>query len=157
MFVPPPIARRIDALRRQFNPVQANLIAPHVTLCRDDEVLPWGGIQSHVQKLAGECVQLDFGAPHKEGSGVYLPAVKGVEAFHQLRRLVLKDSECRLQTPHITLVHPRNGTCSDADFEVISRECKDLDLSITFSEVALIQQSGDQPWNTVLSVPLGPE
>lgn len=157
LFVPSPLAPRINALRRRFNPVQASLIAAHVTLCRDDEVQHWGRIQSHVQQLSGHSVELQFGSPMKEGNGVYLSAIEGVDAFHQLRQVVLEDTDCRIQTPHITLVHPRNGTCSDADFEVISRECGGLDLSIMFSQITFIQQPPGRPWEAIRSISGGNE
>lgn len=157
LFVPSPLAPRINALRRRFNPVQASLIAAHVTLCRDDELLQWDRQQSHVQQLSSHSVELQFGSPVKEGHGVYLPAVNGADAFHRLRQLVLEDANCRIQTPHITLVHPRNGTCSDAEFEVISRDCEQLDLLITFSEITFIQQLPDRPWDVIRSISSGNE
>jgi hypothetical protein len=38
LYVPEPIATRLEAVRRVLDPVQHALIPAHVTLCRDDEL-----------------------------------------------------------------------------------------------------------------------
>lgn len=38
LYLPSPCSVAVEAVRSRYNPVQAELIAAHVTLCREDEV-----------------------------------------------------------------------------------------------------------------------
>jgi hypothetical protein len=123
LFVQPQDATVIEAIRSQYNPVQQQLIASHVTLCREDELEPLEVIIAHLQQLRLAPITVQFGAVKRfdNGKGVMLPALGENTAFHQLRAAVLQPSiaTLRLHEPHLTLMHPRNATCTDAIFETI--------------------------------------
>jgi hypothetical protein len=48
---------------------------------------------------------------------------------------------------HITLMHPRNATCTDAIFEEIRAHA--LPAQITFNTVSLIEQVDGGPWRVL--------
>lgn len=152
LFVPGPERSRLDSIREQFNPAQAALIAAHVTLCRDDEVLEWSALQDRAQQMSDFVVSLRFGAPVREHNLVYLPVVESTESFDELRQQVLDDEACRIQEPHVTLIHPRNGTCTDATFKAIQSLLNE-ELNITFRELTFIEKIGEHPWRSVQTFP----
>lgn len=132
--------------------MQASLIAAHVTLCRDDEVLEWSALQDRAHQMSEFEVSLRFGAPVREQNLVYLPVVGSTESFDKLRLQVLDDETCRIQEPHITLIHPRNGICTDATFEAIQSLFNE-ELNIAFRELTFIEKIGEQPWRSIQTFP----
>lgn len=136
----------IDTLRRCYNPEQARLIPPHVTLCREDEVSDWEVFRERVRAQGPIELTLEFGVPLRENDFVFVPITGGAEKFHQLRRALLMD-EPRNSTPHLTIIHPRNGTCTDEIFaDILSRVSP---FQYTFHEVHLIEQLDGGVWNLV--------
>ncbi len=136
----------IDTLRQCHNPEQARLIPPHVTLCREDEVSDWDVFRERVRGQGPIELTLEFGVPLRERDFVFLPVTGGVEKFHQLRRALLK-KEPRNSTPHLTIIHPRNGTCTDEIFaDILSRVSP---FQYTFHEVHLIEQMDGGVWKLV--------
>jgi 2'-5' RNA ligase len=133
----------IEAMRWKFNSQQAQLIPAHVTLCREDEVDDWDLLRERVEAIKDFELTLNFGEPAREENFVYLPIIDGEDRFHELRRLLLK-REPRRSTPHVTIIHPRNGTCDDASFDEISREL--TPFQFTFREIQLIQQFAGEGW-----------
>ena len=50
-------------------------------------------------------------------------------------------------TPHITLVHPRNGTCTPEAIQAAAM--LPFPASVTFSGCALIKQEDGKAWETI--------
>ncbi|MEP7043025.1 MAG: 2'-5' RNA ligase family protein [Dokdonella sp.] len=146
LYLPPPHDAAIEALRSRFNPRQFGLIRAHVTLCRGDEVADWDALSGRLRDLGESDVALTFGAPVRDGPLVYLPTTGDCRSFDALRLALLAggDSLPRRHDPHITLVHPRNGSCSAADFAEISRRCQPF--SVLFRTVTLIEQVDGSRW-----------
>ena len=149
LYLPSPDGDRIDSLRSRFNPVQFDLIKAHVTLCREDEVLDWNALSTRLSDLGAIEVALTFGPPVREQNLVYLPAIGSVEPFDALRNSLLstKDSRPRKHDPHVTLIHPRNGICTDSIFEEIAIQM--VPFSTTFRRVTLIEQYEGCKWRDV--------
>lgn len=140
---------KVEAVRRRFNPVQFELIRAHVTLCREDEVEDWGAFSKRLAEIGNIELLLEFDAPRREESWVYLPLKSGGDAFDALRKLLLEREGLapRKHVPHLTLVHPRNGNCSDADFELIQRELRGF--SCTFTAITQIEQVRGGRWRNL--------
>lgn len=130
-------APQIESVRQRFNPIQAALIPAHVTLCREDEVTDWTRFREQLESIVDLELSLGFGAPIREDNLVYLPVNSGTEDFHELRKQLL-ESEPRAHSPHITLIHPRNGTCTDEIFQEIQSQVDPF--KHTFQSVQLIEQ-----------------
>ncbi|MBL8890319.1 MAG: hypothetical protein JNL67_10100 [Planctomycetaceae bacterium] len=141
---------KIESLRLRYNPVQAQLIPAHVTLCREDEVTDWGALRTKLELLVPFELTLEFGIPVRENDFVYLPVVAGVEAYQELRCKILS-KEARLPMPHLTMIHPRNGTCTDEIFTEM-RAAIDSPFQFTFREVRLIEQEGAGVWQVISRV-----
>ncbi len=137
-------APHIESLRLRYNPEQAKLIPPHVTLCREDEVSDWEAFRARVNARRPIELTLDFGVPIRDNDFVFLPVTRGVKQFHQLRSDLLMN-EPRISTPHLTIIHPRNGKCTDEVFADLVRQAPPFGYS--FREVSLIEQSTDGVWN----------
>lgn len=151
LFVQPQDATVIEAIRRQYNPAQQQLIASHVTLCREDELEPLDVIIAHLQQLRFDPITIQFGVVKRfdNGKGVMLPAIGENKAFYQLRQAVLApiNTSPRWYEPHLTLMHPRNAACTDAIFEAI--QAANLPQQLTFTSVTLIQQCNSGKWQTL--------
>lgn len=139
----------IDRLRREFNPVQASLIDSHVTLCRENEVADWEDLRKRAQQCSLGPFTLPFGKPEREGNLVLIRVLGEATPFHQWRSALLDTPTTRAQPfgAHITLIHPRNGTCSDEDFVRLSMQLEPME--VTFREIALIEQHGGGAWNVL--------
>ena len=137
---------QLEMLRTQFNPIQARLIPAHVTLCREDEVADWKDLESRIQAALPIGITLNFGSAVRDGNLVYLPVVSGVEEFDSLRHRLLgqEGTTPRKQTPHITIIHPRNGICTDDAFAEISARLQSF--TVTLREISLIEQTNGGPW-----------
>ncbi len=151
LYLPPPFKIAVESVRSRFNPIQFALIPAHVTLCREDEVRNWDEFVSRVSALYAIDVQLSFGLPIRESNFVYVQAVGSTESFDALRDSLLATNDLipRRHKPHITLVHPRNGTCSDSEFEQIA--CRYAPFSATFRCITLIEQTNDSRWKAMAS------
>ncbi len=156
LFVPQKEAELIEAIRLRFNPLQYDLIKCHVTLCREHELTDLTQIIENIRLSPLRSIRLGFGKPVRfaNGKGVLLPAVSGLSAFRQLRELILKGvvKDPGEQEPHITLMHPRNASCMDADFAFIEKA--ELPQTISFSNISLIEQSDSDPWKLLQSFDL---
>lgn len=150
LFVPPGDATVIEMIRSRYNPAQRALIDSHVTLCGEEEIAAFDRV---LQNLGHRLpvVTIDFGPVIRSegGKGVLLPAVAGQEDFQQLRAKVLEGIVVapRRQEAHITLMHPRNSTCTDATFEEIRVQA--LPGEITFNAISLIEQVDGGPWRVL--------
>lgn len=152
LFVPTPYRTMIDSVRRRHNPRQSELIGAHVTLCRDDEVEKWQELQERIQGLESGSFRLMFDLPKKDGNWVGLPVLGSTSRFHDLRKRILDDPACRESSPHITIVHPRNGTCSDQAFKNIVNSIPRMEIE--FTDVSFIEQHESEPWRVLLTLPI---
>ena len=86
---------------------------------------------------------------NRDGDLVYIPCAGSTRAFDNLRGMLLGTYPAipRKHIPHITLIHPRNGSCSDGDFASVISVSEPF--SYTFEEVAFIQQEDGGIWETV--------
>jgi 2'-5' RNA ligase len=151
LFVAPTDAVLIEQIRREFNPVQYQLISSHVTLCREDELTHLKILKQNLAQLKAREITIDFGEVIRfsEGKGVLMPAIGTNESFQQLRVEILKGMIAypRLQEPHITLIHPRNATCTDAVFEEIKKY--PLPRQLTFQKISFIEQEIGAQWHVL--------
>lgn len=141
----------IENIRAKYNPVQHDLIAAHVTLCREDEIEQLEQIIENIKAIKlGKPISIQFGAVERfdEGKGVFIPAKGENIAYFELRKLVLGASELsKEQQPHITLIHPRNGTCTAEIFAQI--QAFDLPTELDFDSIRLIEQKEGSKWENV--------
>jgi 2'-5' RNA ligase len=157
LFVPPPQAVAIEAIRQAVNPVQYALINSHVTLCREDELEPLETVLRNLRQLQHLPITIGFGPAKRfsEGKGIMLPAITGAEGFQQLRRMVLQGvtDNPKVQEAHITLLHPRNATCTDALFAQVQNAV--LPTQVTFDTISLIEQINGGTWHLLEQFVLG--
>lgn len=150
LFLDKKDSKEIEAIREKYNFEQTKLIDCHVTLCREDEILNIHKVFDNIALFDPAVITIDFGQAIRfnNGSGVLIPALKD-DAFHELREKVLKGihTTIRRHHPHITLMHPRNSTCTDEIFETIKKV--NLPKNVTFKSISLIEQIDGGPWQTV--------
>jgi 2'-5' RNA ligase len=141
----------IERIRATFNPVQHSLIAAHVTLCRDEEIESIEGIienMTSIQLKIPITMQFDAVERFADGKGVWIPAKGLNNSFQELRKIALGVNQLtKNHLPHITLMHPRNATCTDEIFEQIRKY--ELPSAIDFDRVSLIEQMDGSKWETI--------
>ena len=156
LFVNPTDAQEIEVVRKRFNPIQQALIACHVTLCREDELENLDAIIAHLKKLVAPAISISFGpvTRFEQGKGVMLPAYGDNESFHQLRSKILTGvvETIRKPEPHITLMHPRNSSCTDEIFANIQKQ--HLPTQLIFDKISFIEQVNGELWQTIQAYPL---
>ncbi len=137
----------IEEFRHRFNPAQAALIPAHVTLCREDEVEDWSALQDRIRAVGPIDITIEFGIPIRQEHFVYLPVVESTVRFENLRLALLgtPTQSPRLHLPHLTIIHPRNGVCTDAIFQELLRHF--VPFSASFCEISLIEQRDGGPWS----------
>ncbi len=154
LYVPQPAGASLEALRRLLDPIQANLIPAHVTLCREDELahLPPGELEARLASPKAQPVTLHFGRPVAfDGHGILLPCIAGADDFQALREHLL-GSTARRHAPHLTLAHPRNP--KSANNHLAHAESLPTPLSFTFAIVRHIEQTASSPWRVLREFPL---
>jgi hypothetical protein len=151
LFVAEQQAVQLEEIRKTFNPLQYELIKSHVTLCREDELVPIEQVIRNLHGLKQEAITIDFGpvVRFSNGAGVFLPAIGNNQSFHHLRAKVLQGivDQPRIPEPHVTLMHPRNSTCTDAIFGQILKYT--LPSQIQFTKITLIEQENGLKWNVL--------
>ncbi|MDX1943375.1 MAG: 2'-5' RNA ligase family protein [Saprospiraceae bacterium] len=156
LFVEQEDATTIEKVRQMFNPKQSELIKSHVTLCREDEIENLEAVIFNLSNLETTAIEIEFGKVTRfdNGKGVLLPAIPDNVKFQALRKQILTGlfDNPRLQEPHITLMHPRNSTCTD---EIYKEICNfDFPNSLTFKKIDLIEQVNGGQWTTLQTFPL---
>jgi 2'-5' RNA ligase len=151
LFVDPQEAENIEQIRTAFNPVQHALIKCHVTLCREDEIENIEQVIANLHQLPLAAINIEFGEIIRfdNGKGVLLPAKGNNAAFQTLRQQVLsglKNNPGKSE-PHITLMHPRNSTCTNDIFDQLLKI--DLPGKLTFKNIRLIEQKDGGKWETL--------
>jgi hypothetical protein len=156
LFVDKKYSHEIENVRRQFNPKQQTLIDSHVTLCREDEIQNINALFDNLQQLDTPKIIINFGQVirFENGRGVMLPAFGDNEQFHLLRSTILYDLGITVRSPepHITLMHPRNSTCTDEIFSVIQKIS--FPTHLMFNTISLIEQSNGTQWKILKSYKL---
>lgn len=141
----------IEAIRKKYNPKQHELIESHITLCREDELLDLNQLKINLQTLKFKPLQLHFGLPQRfsDDKGILLPVLEDIELFHLLRKNILNDiiENPREHRPHLTLMHPRNSTCTDAIFQEIMNT--PLPKNLLFQKISLIEQINEEKWKVL--------
>ena len=150
LYVPQSVSAPLEAVRQLLDPIQADLIPAHVTLCREDELTTLGptALQSRLAAAEATPITLCFGRPEPfHEHGVLLPCIAGEAEFQALRRWVLGREMVRYQAPHITLAHPRNPKSPNNNAS--NAGMLPSKLTITFASARLIQQEGSWPWQVL--------
>jgi len=142
----------IEKVRATFNPAQFRLIAAHVTLCREDEIVQLANVVENIKSiLLDRPIRIEFGLVERfdDGKGVLLPAKVPSNGFYELRRMVLKGlNEFPIKhLPHITLLHPRNAVCTDKVFDQIKEYA--LPTALSFDTISLIEQRNNGRWTII--------
>lgn len=148
LFVDPKNAENIERIRTVFNPMQSAIIKSHVTLCREDEIAAIEQVLAKLHQLPLSAITIEFGAVVRfdNGKGVLLPAKGNNTAYQNLRKQILSgliDNQ-KKPAPHITLMHPRNSTCTDDIFEELFTI--NLSSKLTFKSISLIEQKDGGQW-----------
>ncbi len=148
LFLEPKDAEIIEKIRKTYNPAQYELIKAHVTLCREDEIENLEKVKSNLIALDYQEFEIEFGkiARFENGKGLFLPVKAEHKAFDNLRKQILNGfiAKPRELQPHITLLHPRNSTCTDEIFDEVVK--MDLPSKFTFNKISLIEQEAGGPW-----------
>ena len=156
LFVQRNDAKHIEDIRCKYNPQQSEIIDSHVTLCREDEIENMDQILHNLTQLEQKAITINFGQVIRfdNGKGVYIKSISDNYEFHQLRRKILKgvNHNPRRQEPHITLMHPRNSTCTDNIFEQILKI--EIPNELTFTKISLIEQEGNNVWKIIKEIKL---
>lgn len=151
LFVDEKDAKNIERVRKEFNPKQSELIKGHVTLFREDEIENLEQIIVNLSDLTEIAISIDFGRVTRfsNGNGVLLPTIGDNIEFHALRKRILHrlTDNPRMHEPHITLMHPRNSTCTDDIFRQI--EEISLPTKLIFKKISLIEQREGVAWNVL--------
>jgi 2'-5' RNA ligase len=151
LFVGQKDAETIEQIRQEFNPRQFELIKSHVTLCREDEIENLEQVITNLLFLTQTEIVIEFGEITRfdNGKGLLLPAKTDNVEFQELRKqtLVGQSNNTRKQEPHITLMHPRNSTCTDNIFEQIEK--LSLPKKIKFDRISLIEQKDGEQWKII--------
>jgi 2'-5' RNA ligase len=151
LFVDANDAENIENIRSQFNPRQSELIKSHVTLCREDEIENLEQVIANLHRLTKTTIAIEFSEVTRfdNGKGVLLPANGTNIEFQALRGQILLEinDNPRKQEPHITLMHPRNSTCTDNIFEQIKKIS--LPAKLTFIRISLVEQQDSGQWNVL--------
>ena len=116
----------------------------HVTLCRDDELVPWQAVIQRLASLGTFSITMEFGEPQVLPDGcVLLRPIRGAEQYQHLRQSILGPS-ASVHGAHITLLHPRNAAGVAYDLAAIAAGL--AGLRTTLRTVSLIEQDGSDPW-----------
>ena len=102
----------------------------------------------NLESLSYPVFTIDFGKPLRfsEGKGLMIPGIGDNEPFQKLRDIILKGiiQNPRIPTPHITLMHPGNSTCTDSDFRIIGQI--QLPNKFVFTKISLIEKEENTKW-----------
>ncbi len=151
LFIEQQDAENVEKLRQRFNTRQSELIKSHVTLCREDEIENLEQVITNLHRLMKTEIVIEFGKVTRfdNGKGVLLPAKGDNADFHDLRRQILfgLNDNPRKQEPHITLMHPRNSTCTNDIFGEIEKIS--LPAKLKFKRISLIEQNDGGQWSSL--------
>ncbi len=154
LFVPVPAAAVLESVRSIVDPIQASLIRAHVTFLREDEI-PEHHWQELIRNLQSPefPLTLTFGEPERSvDHGILMRCHQGQAEFQRLRCRMFEHLIARELSAHLTLAHPRNPKAPGNSLE---NTCPLKDgLTVSFEELTLIRQAGNDPWQTLRTVRL---
>ncbi|MEM6319886.1 MAG: 2'-5' RNA ligase family protein [Bacteroidota bacterium] len=146
----------IESIRKRFNPRQYELIKSHITLCREDEIEDLERIQGNLERLEMDAFELSINEVKRfsKGKGVFIAIADREKQFRKLRKIILQDGHSlpRAHEAHITLMHPRNSTCTDDLFREIQKY--ELPKKLTIRKISLIEQEMGKKWHTLMEYEL---
>ncbi|MDQ1456465.1 MAG: hypothetical protein QOH28_2085 [Actinomycetota bacterium] len=160
MFLPRPLAERVDGIRTRFDPETARHIRPHITVVHDAGEALLGGLRSQLEFVASTRPPLSlrlttarcWGAPE---AGIYLAIEDGQGAIGAIRRaLGVIDAPEFEYVPHVTLTHARTVSAPQA------REAWDairgwtVDETVSIDRLAIVELDGSE-WRTRATVAMG--
>jgi len=141
----------IEKIRAEFNSEQHSLIPVHVTLCREDELEEIDKIIERIKSITlKNPIRIRFKNVIRfaDGKGVLIPTTDKNIEFRELRKSVLGQVKLRKeQFPHITLMHPRNSTCTNEIFDKIKKQ--ELPTELLFDKIYLIEQRNGEKWKVI--------
>lgn len=148
LFLSESSSSEIEKCREKYNLEQFKLINAHITLCREDEIEQLERINDNLNKLCFNSFDLEIGKPIRfsDYKGVLIPIIGNEVIFQNLRAEVLNGiiEFPRNQKPHITIMHPRNSSCTDEIFETINN--LKLPNKLKFNKISLIEQTFGESW-----------
>lgn len=138
----------MEKIRMEFNPLQFQLIKSHITICRGEELVKKDKVLQNLQQLKCKPITLQLSKLKRfaDGKGVLIPVQDLNNELQNLRKHLLQgavENPKQLEA-HITLIHPRNGTCTDAIFEKI--KLLDLPTQCSIHTISLIEQWNGEKW-----------
>ena len=146
IFVPPPVAAPIEAVRRAWDPVMAAQLAAHVTLVYPQEAPLVALLVARVRAASAEAApfRLRLGAVaylEQPAGGVYVEVLDLDGGYHRLRAGVLRPPCTPLAfPPHVTLIHPRTSSRGPAFWAPGQHHQHDLEFTV--DEVAITAYGG---------------
>lgn len=153
LFLPAPVARVVDGLRRVWDPAMAAQIAPHVTVAYPNEVESVESALAFVDVAAKEVgsFEVELGELVHDGdpgAGVFIEVADLDGQWERLRTLVASHApRTNAVPPHVTVVHPRTSALGELAWaEHGSRKRKPARLE--FRSIAVTAFDGRR-WRTV--------
>lgn len=150
LFVTTEESVEIEKIRKKYNPEQFSLIRSHVTLCREEELTDLSATLKTLEDISASEIIIKFGPAERfaNGDGVLMPGLGDNTSFQKLRKLVLRENAVIIKhEPHITLMHPRNSTCTDAIFSEIGKYT--IPQKLKFDRISLIKQENGKAWEVL--------
>lgn len=152
LFIDKPYKESMEKIRKKYNPEQHGLIGCHVTLLRDNELTNIEKITKNLWELNEHTLEIDFEKLRRsdDGKGVLMEGRGSNNSFHSLREKLLTNTEIDnilILHPHITLIHPRNGNCTDEIFDELKKQ--KLPSKIAFKTISIIEQINGGKWNII--------
>lgn len=129
------------------------MISAHVTLCREDELVDLEMTIANIKSLQiNKPIRIKFKEVERfeNGEGALISACEDNIDINNLRNIILISP--RKHLPHITLMYPRNSTCTDAIFEKI--KSFNLPAILYFDKINLIEQKEGRKWKILDEFPL---
>ncbi len=157
MFLPDPVAERIDEIRARFDPETARHIRPHITVVHDAGSAKLGGLRSQLELVASARPPVSlrltgarcWGAPE---AGIYLATEDGQGAIEAIRRaLGVIDAPGFEYVPHVTLTHPRTVSAPRARAAWDAIRGWTVDEIVNIDRLAIIELDGSE-WRTRATV-----
>ena len=148
LFLSESCSSEIEKCREKFNSEQFKLIKAHITLCREDEIEELEKINANLNKMCFKSFDLKIGKPIRfsDNKGVLIPVVGNEVIFQNLRTEILNGviEFPRSQKPHITIMHPRNSSCTTEIFQTITN--LKFPNKLRFNKINLIEQTFGESW-----------
>jgi 2'-5' RNA ligase len=157
MFLPGPVAERIDEVRTRFDPETARRIAPHITVVHDADSAKLDELRSQLELVASARPPLSlrltearcWGTPE---AGIYLATENGPGAIETIRRaLGVVDARGAEYVPHVTLTHPRTVPAPRAREAWNALRGWTVDEIVNIDRVAIVELDGSE-WRTRATV-----